>query len=309
MTLQQLTYLVALDTHRQFVKAAESCYVTQPTLTMQIQKLEEEVGGKLFHRNTTPIEPTMLGNIMIEKARLILSEVEGLKSIVNGEVEKVEGTFRVGIIPTIAPYLTPLFLPKVSKTNKKVHLKVKEMRTDEIIVALKKGEIDMGILATPLEDKQIREWPMYYEPFQIYLSPNDLRYKKSIWKTSDLEANEMLLLDEGHCFREQTLAICGSKGKRKDLNFEYQSGSLEALMRMVERGLGYTMIPEMAVKGRNEEKNARSFTAPIPVREVAIVTHQSFHRLALIEWLQKEIQNSVPKEYLQAKKYKRIGWK
>lgn len=309
MTLQQLTYLVALDTHRQFVKAAESCYVTQPTLTMQIQKLEEEVGGKLFHRNTTPIEPTILGNIMVEKARLILSEVEGLKTIVNGEVEKVEGTFTLGIIPTIAPYLIPLFLPIVAKKNKKVHLKVKEMRTDEIISALKKGEIDLGILATPLEEKQIREWPMYYEPFLVYLSEKDSRYNKKHWKSSDLEANDMLMLDEGHCFREQALVICGSKGKRKDLNFDYQSGSLEALMRMVEQGLGYTMIPELTVKGQSGERHARSFANPIPVREVSIVTHQSFHRLALVEWLQSEIQKVVPKDYLQGKKYRRIAWK
>jgi LysR family hydrogen peroxide-inducible transcriptional activator len=309
MTLQQLTYLVALDTHRQFVKAADSCFVTQPTLTMQIQKLEEEVGEKLFHRNTTPIEPTFLGNIMVEKARLILSEVEGLKTIVNGEVEKVEGIFTLGIIPTIAPYLIPLFLPIVAKKNKKVHLKVKEMRTDEIVSALKKGEIDLGILATPLEDKQIKEWPMYCEPFKVYLSEKDPRFNKQQWKSSDLEANDMLILDEGHCFREQALVICGSKGKRKDLNFEYQSGSLEGLMRMVEQGLGYTMIPELAVKGRTSESNARSFANTIPVREVSIVTHQSFHRLALVEWLQSEIQKVVPKEYLQGKKYRRIGWK
>jgi LysR family hydrogen peroxide-inducible transcriptional activator len=309
MTLQQLTYLVALDTHRQFVKAAESCYVTQPTLTMQIQKLEEEVGGKLFDRDYSPISPTVLGSIMIEKARLILSEVDGLKSIVNGEVDKVEGSYTLGIIPTIAPYLIPLFLPIVAKKNKKVHLTVKEMRTDEIIQALKKGEIDMGILATPLEEKNIREWPMYYEPFQVYLSPEDPRYNRQDWRSSDLEANEMLILDEGHCFREQALVICGSKGKRKDLNFVYQSGSLEALMRLVEKGLGYTMVPALSVKGRKEEKNARSFVSPVPVREVSIVTHQSFHRLALVEWLQTEIQRVVPKEYLQAKKYRRIGWK
>ncbi|MEN9947846.1 MAG: hypothetical protein RL106_669, partial [Bacteroidota bacterium] len=281
--------------------------MTQPTLTMQIQKLEEEVGGKLFHRNTTPIEPTILGNIMVEKARLILSEVEGLKTIVNGEVEKVEGTFTLGIIPTIAPYLIPLFLPIVAKKNKKVHLKVKEMRTDEIISALKKGEIDLGILATPLEEKQIREWPMYYEPFLVYLSEKDSRYNKKHWKSSDLEANDMLMLDEGHCFREQALVICGSKGKRKDLNFDYQSGSLEALMRMVEQGLGYTMIPELTVKGQSGERHARSFANPIPVREVSIVTHQSFHRLALVEWLQSEIQKVVPKDYLQGKKYRRIA--
>jgi LysR family hydrogen peroxide-inducible transcriptional activator len=240
---------------------------------------------------------------------LILSEVEGLKTIVNGEVEKVEGTFTLGIIPTIAPYLIPLFLPIVAKKNKKVHLKVKEMRTDEIISALKKGEIDLGILATPLEEKQIREWPMYYEPFLVYLSEKDSRYNKKHWKSSDLEANDMLMLDEGHCFREQALVICGSKGKRKDLNFDYQSGSLEALMRMVEQGLGYTMIPELTVKGQSGERHARSFANPIPVREVSIVTHQSFHRLALVEWLQSEIQKVVPKDYLQGKKYRRIAWK
>jgi LysR family hydrogen peroxide-inducible transcriptional activator len=309
MTLQQLNYLVALDTHRQFVKAAESCFVTQPTLTMQIQKLEEEVGGQLFQRDTSPIVPTALGIIMIEKARIIIQEVEGLKVLVNEEVEKVEGTFRVGIIPTIAPYLIPLFLPEVAKKNRKLHLKVKEMRTSEIISALKNGELDLGILATPLEEKLIKEWPMYFEPFQVYLSPNHPQFKKVNWTPDEMNPQEMLILDEGHCFREQALSICGRQVKRKDLNFEYQSGSLEALMRLAEQGLGYTMVPALSVRNRSEENNARPFKSPVPVREVSIVTHQSFHRLAVIEWLRSEIQSVVPKEFVHPKKYKRIGWK
>ncbi len=309
MTLQQLNYLVALDTHRQFVKAAESCFVTQPTLTMQIQKLEEEVGGQLFQRDITPIAPTTLGTIMIERARIIIQEVEGLKVLVNEEVEKIEGTFRVGIIPTIAPYLIPLFLPEVAQKNKKLHLKVREMRTEEIISSLKNGDLDLGILATPLQEKLIKEWPMYFEPFQVYLAPGHPKFKKDTWTSSELNPQEMLILDEGHCFREQSLAICGRQIKRKDLNFEYQSGSLEALMRLVEQGLGYTMVPALAVMNRAEAINARKFKSPEPVREISIVTHQSFHRLALIEWLRTEIQAVVPKEFVHPKKYKRISWK
>jgi LysR family hydrogen peroxide-inducible transcriptional activator len=309
MTLQQLQYIVALAQYGQFVKAAESCFVTQPTLTMQLQKLEEEVGGLLFNRDKSPVSPTPLGEAFLERARVILKEVESLKQLVNDEIDKVEGTYRIGVIPTIAPYLMPRLIPQVLKANSKVKIKVYELRTDEVIDGLKKGTIDLGIAATPLVEDLIKEVPVYFEPFEIYIHPDHPKAKIEAWSTQDLESNEMLILDEGHCFRDQALAICARAGKKMNKGFEYQGGSLEALMGLVDRGLGYTMVPAMVQGNKNGEGQIRCFKTPRPVREVSIVVHKSFARTAFIEWLQLQIEKVVPKDYLQPKKVKRIKWK
>lgn len=309
MTLQQLQYIVALAQYGQFVKAAESCFVTQPTLTMQLQKLEEEVGGLLFNRDKSPVTPTPLGEAFLERARVILKEVEGLKQLVNDEIDKIEGTYRIGVIPTIAPYLMPRLIPQVLKANNKVKIKVYELRTDEVIDGLKKGTIDLGIAATPLVEDLIKEVPVYFEPFEIYIHPEHPKAKIETWSTLDLESNEMLILDEGHCFRDQALAICARAGKKMNKGFEYQGGSLEALMGLVDKGLGYTMVPAMVQKHKQGEGQIRCFKTPRPVREVSIVVHKSFARTAFIEWLQGQIEKVVPKDYLQPKKVKRIKWK
>jgi LysR family hydrogen peroxide-inducible transcriptional activator len=309
MTLQQLQYVVALERYGQFVKAAESCFVTQPTLTMQLQKLEEEVGGLLFNRDHAPVVPTPLGAAFLERARIILKEVEGLKQLVNEEIDKIEGTYNIGVIPTIAPYLMPTLIPQVLKVNAKVKLKIFELRTDEVIDALKKGTIDVGIAATPLMEDLIKEIPVYFEPFELYIHPNHPKASIKEWTTADLETNEMLILDEGHCFREQALAICARSGKKWNKGFEYQSGSLEALMGLVDQGVGYTMIPAMAMKGKESPSFVRCFKTPRPVREISLIVHRSFARTAFIEWLQLQIEQVVPKEYIQPKKVKRIKWK
>lgn len=309
MTLQQLQYVVALERYGQFVKAAESCFVTQPTLTMQLQKLEEEVGGLLFNRDHAPVVPTPLGAAFLERARVILKEVEGLKQLVNEEIDKIEGTYNVGVIPTIAPYLLPRLIPQILKANAKVKLRIHELRTDEVLEGLKKGTIDMGIAATPLIDDLIKELPVYFEPFEVYIHPSHAKWKMKEWSTADLESNDMLILDEGHCFREQALAICARSGKKMNKGFEYQSGSLEALMGLVDRGIGFTMIPAMAVSDEQRRMNVRSFKSPRPVREISILTHRSYARTAFLEWMQLQIEKVVPKEYIQPKKVKRIKWR
>jgi len=309
MTLQQLQYVVALERYGQSVKAAESCYVTQPTLTMQLQKLEEEVGGLLFNRDHAPVVPTPLGAAFLERARVIMKEVEGLKQLVNEEIDKIEGTYNIGVIPTIAPYLLPRLIPQVLKANGKVKLRIHELRTDEVLDGLKKGTIDLGIAATPLIDDLIKELPVYFEPFEVYIHTNHAKWKMKEWSTSDLESNEMLILDEGHCFRDQALAICARSGKKMNKGFEYQSGSLEALMGLVDRGIGFTMVPAMAVSDEQRRMNVRSFKSPRPVREISILTHKSYARTAFLEWMQLQIEKVVPKEYIQPKKVKRIKWR
>jgi LysR family hydrogen peroxide-inducible transcriptional activator len=308
MTIQQMTYLVALDNYRHFVRAAESCMVTQPTLSMQVQKLEEEIGAILIDRSVSPLVPTPIGMEVIASARRILQELDALKVLVNDQVDSVQGQFTLGVIPTIAPYLLPLWLPQFVEDNVDIELNIQELRTEEIMTQLKKGTLDMGILATPLEDDQIKEIPLYYESFKLWINTNDPLYRKTTIRIEDLNPNEMLLLDEGHCFRSQALSLCAQRRKNKKGKLNYQSGSLETLMAMVEKGLGYTLVPEMAVLAKSKQKLIRSFNIPEPVREISLVSHQRFSRKGVLEYLQKGIQQSLPNHFVQPRKYKRIGW-
>ena len=308
MTLQQLEYVVALDNHRHFVKAANSCFVTQPTLTMQVKKLEEEIGIKLFDRDSTPLKPTAAGENIIIKARQVLMEVAQMKAFVSNETESVEGTFTLGIIPTIAPYLLPLFLPGFIAANPKTHLIIKELPTHQIINQLKNGLLDMGLLSTPLEEKMIREIALYYEPFLLYLP-----HKHNWTQTSDIDPKqlnqkEMLLLEEGHCFREQALAICHNRQQNKGRNFEYESGSIEALKGLVKQGMGYTLVPELAVTDELGADNIKRFVSPQPAREISLVVHNGFTKEALINRLHQSIIAVIPKQFVKAKTYTKVKW-
>lgn len=308
MTLQQLEYVIALDNYRHFVTAAEKCLVTQPTLTMQVKKLEDEIGVKLFDRNKKPLMPTAAGEKIILKARQVLREVDEMKAFVFNETEMLQGDFTVGIIPTISPYILPMFLPDFLKQNADTKLKITELQTEQIIDRLKNGMLDIGIISTPLHDKAIRTVPLYYEPFLLYL-PEDHDLMKIEKLTPDtLEPEDILVLEEGHCFRDQALAICSNTLAGKNLKFEYDSGSIEALKGLVDKNLGYTLIPELSVRKAFEKSKIRRFDEPQPVREVSIVVHNSFTKEALIDQLHKTILNSIPDVFKKMKRYKRVKW-
>ncbi|MFC0875048.1 LysR substrate-binding domain-containing protein [Saccharicrinis sp. FJH2] len=309
MTLQQLEYVIALDNYRHFVTAAEKCYVTQPTLTMQVKKLEDEIGVRLFDRNRKPLIPTAAGEKMIIKARQILREVEEMKAFVYNETEMLEGEYRLGIIPTISPYILPRFLPGFLTENPQTRLKITELQTDQIIDKLKNGMLDIAILSTPLNDKAIRTIPLYYEPFLLYL-PDDHKLNRVENLTADmLNPEEILVLEEGHCFRDQALAICSTTLAGKRLNFEYDSGSIEALKGLVEKKLGYTLVPELSVGNRAGSVSAKRFSEPEPVREVSIVVHNSFTKEALIDRLHKSILEAIPDQFKKMKHYTRVKWR
>ena len=308
MTLQQLEYIVALDNFRHFVKAAEYCFVTQPTLTMQVQKLEEEMGMKIFDRSRKPLKPTLAGEQVLIKARQIVREVEQLKALVHDEVELMEGTFTLGVIPTLSPYLVPLFIAEFTRANPKTHLRIKEMQTADIIHHLKQGTIDLGLLVTPLEERVIREVPIFYEPFLLYLPEGHALQGEIKIIADDLDPQEVLVLEEGHCFREQALAVCSSRGEGMPLGFEYQSGSIEALKALVDRGIGYTLVPELSVINDLGSSQIRRFFEE-PVREVSIVVHNSFTKEALLERLRDKIQDAVPEDFTKKKKYVRVKWR
>jgi LysR family transcriptional regulator, hydrogen peroxide-inducible genes activator len=309
MTIQQLEYIVALDTFRHFVKAAEHCNVTQPTLTMMVKKLEDETGVILFDRHSKPLKPTQAGESILLRARSILSEIHSLKQFVNNETESLEGEFTLGVIPTLAPYLLPAFLPEFVKSHPKTKLIIHEMQTDQIISSIYNETMDMGLVVTPLEEKNLKETVLFYEPFLLYLPPDHFFQKKANVKLSDIQLQDMLLLEEGHCFREQALALCKNRKHHARNGFDYESGSLETIKGLVDNGLGYTLVPELSVINKRKADNVKRFLEPQPVREVSIITGSSFTRYALLEHLQDCIQKSIPPSFRKISRYKRVQWR
>ena len=208
MTFTQLEYILALDAARQFTTAAEHCFVTQPTLSMQIQKLEEELGVIIFDRSKQPVVPTEAGKEIIAQAKNILLQRNVLQELVQNKKGVLTGELKLGIIPTLAPYLLPLFLQSFSLKYDQVKLVISEMTTDMIIHALKDGSIDAGILVTPLQQRSITEHVLFYEELMAYVSKNNTLYQKSYVLAGDIDPNKLWLLEEGHCFRSQIENLC-----------------------------------------------------------------------------------------------------
>jgi LysR family hydrogen peroxide-inducible transcriptional activator len=309
MTLQQLEYIVSLDTHRHFVTAANHCFVTQPTLTLQIQKLEDEMGTLIFDRSRHPIVPTPTGEMIIAKARQILRESNQLKELVNLEKDTIAGSFRIAVIPTIAPYLMPLFLKDFTAKYPDTHLQIREMESEDIIQALKNDFLDIGIMATPLEESTLREIPLYHEPFLIYSSENHSLYQKSDLKPENLPMRGLWLLNQGHCFRNQVLNICEEKKKSETANFSYESGSIETLKNMVRSNMGYTLGPELSVIDELNSPKIQRFEQPEPVREISIVVHNSFTKETLIEKIRESILPNIPENFQKGKRFVKVKWR
>jgi LysR family hydrogen peroxide-inducible transcriptional activator len=310
MTLQQLEYILALDNQKTVVRAAASCFVTQPTLSMQIQKLEDEIGFKIFDRSKKPMSPTLLGNKFIQKSRRIMYEVNVLKAQVSGEIESVTGKFRVGIIPTLAPYLLPRFLPQFIVDYPKTILTIEEIRSEQIIRSLEAGMLDIGFLSTPLDENFLREIPMFRESFLVYLPEGHALLDRDRIQPGELKSDDLLLLSEGHCFRKQALHICSKDKAAVHKNFEYQSGSIETIKRLVQERMGYTLVPELSVLEESKTNpNIRHFEVPEPVREISIVCHVSFPREKLLENLKSSVLAGVPDSFQKNEHYVRVKWR
>ena len=307
MTLQQLEYVVALDTYRHFVTASEKCFVTQPTITTQVKKLEAEIGITLFDRKSHPLVPTQVGELFIEKAKRIIREVSDLKNMVNKEIDNIDGEFKIGIIPTISPYLIPLISGSFAKKHPNTTLIIEEMQTEYIITALQKKEIDIGILVTPIDEPSIREIKLYNEPFVFYGNKKHPLLEKNTVSVEDIEKlSDLWLLNKGHCFRNQVLNICSNISYSK--NIQFQSGSIETLKKMVDSFGGYTLVPEMAIN-KEDKKYTVPFSEPKPIREVSIVTHHSFSKEAFIDSLRTEILDKTPKSFDKNKRFFKVKWR
>lgn len=305
MTIIQMEYLVAIDTYRHFATAAEKCFVTQPTLSMQIQKLEEELGVKLFDRSKQPVVPTEIGVEVIRQARTVLKDAIQIKEIVNNHKGTSSGELRLGIIPTLAPYLLPLFIDTFIKKYPEIRLKVTELTTENLIQKLKNDLLDVGIVVTPLHDDQLIEQPMFYEEFVAFVSTNEKAYEKAYILSEDIDLDHLWLLEEGHCFRSQILNICElRKQASQNRNFEYQAGSIETLRRMVDTSGGITILPELSVLDfdTKQQKQIRYFKNPAPVREVSIVTYRHYIKKGLIDTLKNEVLAAIPPKMKQNNK-------
>lgn len=300
MTLVQLEYIIAVDMYRSFVAAAEHCFVTQPTLSMQVQKLEESIGVKIFDRSRQPVVPTEIGQKIIQQARVILTESKKIEELLLEEKGEVSGELRVGVIPTIAPYLLPEVLTRFIKKYPKLHLQIWEYTTERIIQELKQGKLDCGILSTPLHENGIDEIPLYYEPFVAYVSEKSALYAKKMITTEELDEEKLWLLNEGHCMRGQVLKLCQYKHNQTASGaFAYNTGSVETLKRMVDINSGLTILPEMSILGYDEEQLAhvRYFKAPEPVREVSLVITPNFVKKQAVSALKAEIIAVVPERF------------
>jgi LysR family hydrogen peroxide-inducible transcriptional activator len=299
MTLVQLEYIVAVDTWRHFATAAAKCFITQPTLSMQLQKLEAELGVQIFDRSKVPVVPTAEGVEIVQQARVILKEVERLSEVTRQRQGEIAGELRLGILPTIAPYLLPLFLKSFLEQYPGVRLKVPELTTEILVDRLKKNILEAGLVVTPLNDPGIFEQPLFYEEFVVYVSPAETAYKKRYVLAEDIDVRHLWLLEEGHCMRSQIMNLCELKSQvQEDNNFHYEAGSIETLKKMVEMQHGITILPKLALQDLSPQqlKMVRRFKAPAPVREVSLVTHRSLVKKRLLGALQREILLAVPQD-------------
>jgi LysR family hydrogen peroxide-inducible transcriptional activator len=307
MSLIQFEYIVAVDTYRSFVVAAEKCFVTQPTLSMQIQKLENTLGVKLFNRAKQPILPTEVGNDVIAQARVLLAEHQKIKEIIGSRDKELMGELKIGIIPTVAPYILPKIITQFIEKYPRVKLVIWEETTEQIVQHLKSGMIDCGILSTPLLESQLMETPLFYENFVAYVSKSSDLAKRRTLHPDDINIDELWILNEGHCMRDQVLNICQ---RRKNTigfkHYEYNTGSIETLKRMVDENNGATILPEFALNDltKRQKDKVRYFKSPQPAREISIVTNKQFVKRRLIETLKAEILEFIPGHMKDNKKKK-----
>lgn len=310
MTIIQFEYIIAVDNYRHFGRAADACFVTQPTLSMQIQKLEDQLGVLIFDRSKQPVVPTEMGKTIIAQARKVVNEAKRLNEIVAEEKGEIAGELSIGIIPTLSPYLLPLFIHNFIERYPNVKVKIYELITEEVVKRLKNEVIDIGIIVTPYDDPGLVAKPLFYEEFYAYVSEKSEVYKKDKVAADDLKGDSILLLNEGHCFREQVINLC-QLYKEHDSHFKYESGSLEALKRIVDIHGGLTLLPQLATIDIEEKhrKKIKQFVDPKPIREVSLVMHRSYLKRKLVEALHKEILLAIPDKVDIKKNGEVIKWK
>ena len=295
MTITQLHYVLAVAEHKNFTKAAQKVFVTQPTLSMQIQKLEEELDITIFDRTKKPIQLTEVGQKIVQQARNIVNESDRIKDIVDQQKGFIGGIFRLGVIPTIMPTLLPMFIGNFMKKFPKVKLKIEELHTEAILEKLKEGHLDAAIAATPLQIDGIKENVLYYEPFVPYIPKEmDMHTNEKI-DIDSLDINKILLLEDGHCFKDGIINLCKANREYDGDQLQLESGSFETLIKLANEGLGMTLLPYLHTLElkESEKKNLKMFNDPVPAREVSLIYNRSELKMQIIEALRSTIASVV----------------
>jgi len=297
MTLQELKYLVALADHGHFGRAAEACFITQSTLSTQIKKLEDFLGVTLFDRSLKRVTPTPIGREILQAARNIVEEAERIRELAKHAQDPMARTIHLGVIPTLGPYYLPHALTLVHRKHPDLRMLLREEMTPQILEHLVDGKLDAGLLALPVADDSLRVEPLFYEPFYAALPAGHPLAKREVLKVSDIMAEKLLLLDEGHCLRDQALDVCGSGSRGRE---EVRATSLETLRQMVAMGLGLTLLPALAVdaapRANRKAVEIRPFKLPAPGRTIALVWRKRAPFPETFEHLAQTLKSTLPSE-------------
>ncbi len=310
MTITQLEYVVAVATYKSFVAAAEKCFVTQPTLSMQIHKLEEELNVKLFDRNKHPINTTEIGEELVQQAKVILAESAKIQEIIQNRTGQIIGNFRVGVIPTLAPYIIPQLLENHASNHPNLKLIVSEAQTNGIIQKLKDDELDCAIVSTPLDETSIKEYPLFYETLIAYFGKQEKALNKKTVLPEDIDLKKIWMLNEGNCLRNQVINLCSDHiDKLQDARpYKYETSNVETLKKMVDKNGGVAILPEFATFDFSEEQfeRLRYFDGQEPVREISVITNNHFVRMSVLQTLMDEILQIVPEKMRVQKKNRKV---
>lgn len=307
MSITQLAYILAVEKYRNFVEAAEACHVSQPALSMQIKKLESHLNIQIFDRSQSPVTVTTIGQKVLAKAKQTLTSFNQIYDLVLEESNGIAGEVKLGVIPTVAPYLLPLFLKKLNADFPDLSLIVEELTTQKIIEGLQNGELDLGILATPLHIKNLKEHHLYFEELKVYVSAENKLFEKKYILSEDIDLNYLWLLEEGHCLRTQIANFCELKQKQNIVSqLNFKTGSLETIIKLVDKYRGITLIPDLVTLDMTDAQKSkvRRFDGSKPQREISLVCEASYPRKAIVEALKETILACLPKDYLSETKQK-----
>jgi len=310
MTIQQLKYVIALNEERHFARAAERCMVSQPGLTIQLKKFEEEIGIKIFDRSTVPLKPTVLGAEIIDRAKKVIKETDEIRDFVVSKKNELKGTIKIGIVSTLSPYLIPLCLSELQRATPDIHYIINEASTVDLIKSIDTGELDIAIMATPTGEKYLREFPIFEEPFVAYLGKHHPQAMGDNYKLDDDDVSTLILLESEFCYNSQLLNICQLESSKSTPKFSYQINSIESLKSMVKAGFGFAILPWLSTNGAEEHNNAVAvpFESPIPVREISLVTSDTFSKKLLIKKISKVVYDCLPDGLKLKTNHKKVKW-
>ena len=296
MTIVQLQYIIAVARWGSFTTAAEKCFVTQPTLSMQVQKLEEELNVQLFDRNKKPVAPTPIGRKIVAQAAIAVGESMRIKDIIDQEKGSVSGEFYLGIIPSVMPALLPIFLKTYTKKFPKVTLHLEEMQTSDMLSAIRGRVIDAGIAATPLDAQDIEEEPLYLEPMVAFVERESPLFAKKKIVPADLAGEQLLLLENGHCFRNSVLNLCSEAHKNVyKQKFRLSSGNFDTLIGLTKDGFGTTVLPYLNTLTlcKEDQDAIREFEKPVPSREISLIRSSTQLRRSISDSIVQTIQGII----------------